>query len=106
MVDEELRAPLEEFSERDAPLIGVEAILLVDPDPRQLLPSPRELITAPSEFLFRLEQFEPRRQPLFTCPGHVLGHRSYVLPSVEPPLHAGSLPSSPKESMQAVGGKR
>jgi hypothetical protein len=56
MVDEELRAPLEEVGQRSAPLIGVEAILLVEPDPRQLLPSPRQLVAAPCQLLLRLEQ--------------------------------------------------
>jgi len=47
MVDEELRAPFEEVCQRGAPLVGLESILLVDPDPRQLLPSPRQLVAAP-----------------------------------------------------------
>ena len=41
MVDEELRAPLEEFCQRGAPLVGLESVFLVDPDPRQLLAPPR-----------------------------------------------------------------
>src|SRR6266436_3232669 len=35
MVDEELRAPSEEVCQRDTPFIGLESVLLVDPDPRQ-----------------------------------------------------------------------
>ena len=81
VVDEELRAPSEEVCQRGAPLVGLESILLVDPNPRQLLPPPRQLVAAPRELLLRLEQLEPRCEPLFTCPGHVLRHRSSLLPS-------------------------
>src|SRR5438067_10230756 len=80
VVDEELRAPSEEVCQRDAPLVGLESILLVDPNPRQLLPPPRQLVAAPRELLLRLEQLEPRCEPLLTCPGHVLRHRSSLLP--------------------------
>src|SRR5437870_1831108 len=81
VVDEELRAPSEEVDQRGAPLVGLESILLVDPNPRQLLPSPRQLVAAPRELLLRLEQLEPRCEPLFTCPGHMLRHCSSLLPS-------------------------
>src|SRR5205814_6334188 len=80
-VDEELRAPSEEVCQGDVPLVGIESILLVDPNPRQLLPPPRQFVVAPRELLLRLEQLEPRCEPLFTCPGHVLRHRSSLLPS-------------------------
>src|SRR5439155_820857 len=43
VVDEELRTPSEEVCQRGAPLVGLESILLVDPNPRQLLPPPRQL---------------------------------------------------------------
>ena len=79
VVDEELRAPSEEVCQRGAPFIGLESVLLVDPNPRQLLPPPRQLVAAPRELLLRLEQLEPRCQPLFTCPGHVFRHRSSSL---------------------------
>src|SRR5438094_892133 len=81
VVDEELRAPSEEVCQRGAPLVGLESILFVDPNPRQLLPPPRQLVAAPRELLLRLEQLEPRCEPLFTRPGHVLRHRSSLLPS-------------------------
>src|SRR5438093_1463909 len=76
VVDEELRASSEEVCQRGAPLVGVKSVLLVDPNPRQLLPPPRQLVAAPRELLLRLEQLEPRCEPLFTGPGLVLGHRS------------------------------
>src|SRR5207247_9245888 len=57
------------------------SILPVDPNPRQLLPPPRQLVATPRDLLLRREQLEPRCEPLFTCPGHVLRHRSSLLPS-------------------------
>src|SRR4029453_4016700 len=60
---------------------GLESIRLVDPHPRQLLPPPRELVAAPRELLLRLEQFDPRCPPLFTCPGFLTRHGSCLLPS-------------------------
>src|SRR5439155_23484259 len=62
--DEDLRAPAEEVCQRGTPLVGLESILLVDPNPRQLLPPPRQLVAAPCELLLRLEQLEPRCEPL------------------------------------------
>src|SRR5438094_408965 len=81
VVDEELRAPSEEVCQQGAPLVGLESILLVDPNPRQLLPPPRQLVATPRDLLLRPEHLEPRGEPLFTCPGHVLRHRSSLLPS-------------------------
>src|SRR5207247_6243504 len=62
------------------PLVGLESILLVDPDPRQLLPPPRQLVAAPRQLFLRLEQLEPGGEPLFTCPDHVFRHRCSLLP--------------------------
>jgi len=47
VVDEELRASSEEIGEGRCPFVGLESILLVDPNPRQLLPPPRQLVAAP-----------------------------------------------------------
>jgi hypothetical protein len=74
VVDEELRTPLEEVSQRGAPCVGVEVVVLVDPDPRQLLPSSRELVAAPGERFLLLEELEPGCAPLLPCPCRVLGH--------------------------------
>src|SRR5689334_15299564 len=79
VVDEKLRAPPEEVRQRGAPFIGLEPVLLVDPDPRQLLTLPRQLVAAPRQLLLRLEQLEARCQPLLTCPGHVSRHHSSLL---------------------------
>src|SRR2546427_13243139 len=80
VVDEELRAPAEEVSQRGLSLLGLEFVRLVDPDPRQLLPSPRQLVAAPRVLFLRVEQLEPGCKPLFTCPGFVLRHRSSPFP--------------------------
>src|SRR5437016_14011567 len=69
VVDEQLRTAPEETGQRGAPLVGLEAVVLVDPDPRQFLPPPRHLVAAPRELLLRLEQVEPRREPLFMRSG-------------------------------------
>src|SRR5207247_3762115 len=79
VVDDELRAPSEEVGQRGVALVGLESVFLVDPHPRQLLPPARQLVAAPRELLLRREQLEPRGQPLFTGPGHVLRHRSSLL---------------------------
>ena len=47
VVNEELRAPSGEVGQRGVPLVGLESILLVDPDPRQLLALPCQLVAAP-----------------------------------------------------------
>ena len=44
--------------------VGLEAILLVDPDPRQLLPPPRQLVAEPRQLLLLLEQGHPGFQPV------------------------------------------
>src|SRR6266700_7893365 len=75
VVDEELRASSEEVCQRRAPLVGVESIFLVDPNPRQRLPPPRHLVAAPRQFLLGPKQFQPGRKPLFTCSGLMVGHR-------------------------------
>src|SRR5438105_9027082 len=74
VVHEELRAPSEEVRQRGAALVGLESIVLLDANPRQLLPPPRQLVAAPRVLLFRLEQLDPRCKPILACPGAVLRH--------------------------------
>src|SRR5439155_3435253 len=103
VVAEQLRAPAEEVCQRGAPFSSLDAVLLVDPNPRQFLPPPRQLIAAPRELLLRLEQLEPRREPLFTCPGLVLRHRSCLLSGfdVEPAFHDCTKPPNVSPQRQA-----
>src|SRR5207244_11618473 len=100
VVDEELRAPSEEVRQRGAPLVGLESILLVDPHTRQLLPPPRQVVAPPRELLLRLEQLEPGREPLFTCPGSVLRHRSC------PPLARRRAPAATSASVPCSAAPR
>ena len=74
VIDEQLRASSEEIGEGRGALVGLEAVLLVDPDPGQLLPLPRQLVAAPRQLLLGLEQLQPGREPLFACSGLVIGH--------------------------------
>src|SRR5207245_5215609 len=78
----------------------LESIVLVDPHPRQLLPPPRQVVAAPRELLLRLEQLEPGREPLFTCPGSVLRHRSW------PPLARRRAPAATSASVPFLGAPR
>ncbi len=74
VIDEELRASSEEIGEERCALVGLEAVLLVDPNPGQLLPPPRQFVAPPRQRLLGLEQLQPGRKPLFTCSGLVIGH--------------------------------
>ena len=100
VVDEELRASSEEIGERGAPLVGLEAVLLVDSNPRQLLPLPRQLVAAPRQLLLGLEQLEPGRKPLFTCSGLVVGH------CLSPSCHYNSLAWPERPMTSHIGGER
>src|SRR5262245_5263126 len=99
VIDEELRTSSKEVRERGAPLLGFELVLLVDPDPRQLLPPPRQLVALTCEVLLRFEQLEPRCEPLFAGSGLVCRHRlltrvSLVIPSPSPPSSRPLFPGS------------
>jgi hypothetical protein len=78
VVNKELRVPSEEVCQRGAPFVGLKSILLVDPNPRQLLTSARQLVAAAGQLLLLLEQFEPSCKPLFTCSGLVVGQVSLL----------------------------
>src|SRR5947207_603701 len=75
MIDEELRAPSEEVCQRGAPFVGLEAVLLVNSNPRQFLPFSRQLIAPPRKILLGFEQLQPGRKPLFTCSSLMISHR-------------------------------
>src|SRR5215469_13294593 len=79
MVDEELRAATEKVCQRGAPLVGFEAIPLIDRYPRQFLPLSCHLVAAMREFLLRLEQLEPSLQPLFLGSG-LMGEHCLLSP--------------------------
>src|SRR5260370_42068583 len=52
----------------------MEAVLLLDSTPGQLLPHPRQFVTTTRQRLLGLEQLQPGLNPLFTCSGLVIGH--------------------------------
>src|SRR5262249_30048220 len=81
VIDEELRASSEEIGEGRRALVGLEAVLLVDSNPGQLLPPPRQFVAAPRQPLLRLEQLQPGRKPLLTCCDLVIGHCSSPYPT-------------------------
>src|SRR6266511_1786795 len=74
VVDEELRTSSEEIGEERRALVGLEAVLLVDRNPGQLLPLARQFVATPRQRLLGLEQLHPGRKPLFTCSSLVIGH--------------------------------
>src|SRR5262245_44973032 len=117
VVDEELRATVEEIGERGAPLVGLEAVLLLDSHPRQLLPRPGQLVAAPGQLLLGLEQSEPGGQPLFTRSCSVVRHSRSPLPchivGVRPGIDDGAtttripmatIATASGASMNALGG--
>jgi hypothetical protein len=50
-MDEQLRASFEQIGQRRRALVGLETVLLVDPDPGQLLPAPRQFVAVPRQGL-------------------------------------------------------
>src|SRR5262245_49731491 len=79
VIDEELRASPEEIGEGRFALVGLEAIVLVDSNPGQLLPPSSELVATLGQGFLGLQQLEPRRKPLLTCASLVFRH--YFSPS-------------------------
>jgi hypothetical protein len=82
VVDQQLRAPVEELGQRLRPVLGLEAVVLLDRDPRQLLPLPGELVASAGELLLLGEEFDAGGQPLLARPYRVLGHRVLPLPVI------------------------
>src|SRR3954462_9631563 len=58
VVDEELRAPTEEVGQRRGAGFGLEAIVLLDGDPGQLLALAGHIVAAAGQLLLGLEQLE------------------------------------------------
>src|SRR5262249_61018111 len=73
--DEQWRAAPEEVGQRGAALVGLEAVVLLDPAPRQLTALPRPLVALAGQLLLGLEQPEPGVEPLLRGPRRVMGHR-------------------------------
>src|SRR5436190_1153004 len=74
VVDEQLRATVEELGERLRPRLGLEAVVLLDRHPGKLPPLPRELVAATGELLLLREQLLAGRVEFLLCAHLVLGH--------------------------------
>src|SRR5207247_521353 len=79
VVHQELRAPLEQVCQRRAPLGGLEAIVLLDPDPGELLPPPGQLVAPTRQLFLGGEQLAPGRKPLLARSCLVVRHLSSLL---------------------------
>jgi hypothetical protein len=75
LVDEQLRAPVEKLGQRLLSILGVEGVLLVDANPRHLLPLLRDLLVEPSQLLLACVYRRNRGFPFVPRPDLVLGHR-------------------------------
>jgi len=63
VVQQQLRVPVEQVGQRRRAVVGVEAVLLVDADPGQLLAVKGQLVATPCVRLLGLEQFPPGGKP-------------------------------------------
>src|SRR5690242_6084588 len=80
VVDEQLRAAVEELRERLRPFARFERVLLLDRHPGQLAAPARELVPSARMLLLCDEQLPACGQPVVSCSHGVLGH--CVSPSV------------------------
>src|SRR5215471_2914217 len=74
VVGEQLQASPEQIGERRLALVGLEDVLLVDPDPGQFPTPQRQFVAAPGQLLLGLEQLQPCGKPFYSCSGLVTGH--------------------------------
>jgi hypothetical protein len=74
VINEQLRAPVEELGQRLRPVLGLEAVLLVDGNPRQRLPLPGELVAPAGELFLLCQKRGPGGQPLLARAQRVLAH--------------------------------
>ena len=74
MIDEQLAAAVKDFRQRAWAVVGVEAVLLLDPDPGQFAPLPRQLVARSSVLLLAGKQLLAGSCPLFPCSDLVIRH--------------------------------
>ena len=74
VVDEQLTAAVKELRERPRAVVGVEAVLLLDADPRQLASLARQLVAQSRVLLLAGEQLLARGRPLVSRSDPVAGH--------------------------------
>jgi hypothetical protein len=74
VVDEQLRAAIEQLGQRPLAVLSVESILRLDPHPGQLAPLLRQLIAPPRELLLLPQQFVALGLPFLLGGDSELGH--------------------------------
>src|SRR5919201_3332366 len=75
VVDDELRAAVEQLRQRACAVLGVEAFLLLQRHPGELAPLPREFVAEPRVLLPPSEERLARGEPLFPCSDLLIRHR-------------------------------
>jgi hypothetical protein len=75
VVDQQLGAAVEELGQGPGSILGVEAVLLVDPDPGQLAALTGQLVTYPGVCLLAHQQRLAGSLPLLKADNRVSGHR-------------------------------
>jgi hypothetical protein len=78
VVDEQLGAAVEELRQGLRAVVGVEAVLLLDPQPRQLAALPGQLVAHPGVLLLALQQLLAGSRPLLATHDLVLGHHALL----------------------------
>src|SRR5881394_2390867 len=84
VVDEQLRAALEQLGEARLAAVGVEPIILLDPDPRQRLALLGNRVALVRQRFLRLEQLEPLAKPVLTAGDGVRRHCNLLSSAVSP----------------------
>src|SRR6266536_5475789 len=74
VVDEQLRAPVEELAKWLLAVVRVEAVLLLHPHPGQLASKLGELVAEPGVLLLADEQPLTCGEPLVTCSDSAISH--------------------------------
>src|SRR6266511_2180486 len=83
VVDQQLRAPVEQFGQRLGALLGVERVLLLDRHPRQLGALLGDLLIEVAQLLLALQQLCPRGLVFLLRSDLVARHRRSLLPRGE-----------------------
>src|SRR4029077_17933806 len=74
VIDEELRPAAEQLGQGLDTVVGLEVVILLDPDPRQLAPFARQGVAHPRVLLFAREERLASGQPLLPAYHLVIGH--------------------------------
>jgi hypothetical protein len=80
VVNQKLGSPVEQLAERLLAVVRIQAVVLLQPHPRQFTPPLRDLVAEPGVLLFADEERVARGEPFLTCSdpvlSHLLGHLS------------------------------